>query len=1025
MNLPDTQARQGALEPTSCLVQAPAGSGKTTLLATRFVHLLNLVTRPQEVLAITFTKKAAAEMRQRVLAMLREDSPTSRAVRQRNIELKWGIFQNPNVLKIQTIDSFALELASQSSDESTLAGMGIGEHATRHYDEAAYRVIAQLVRETTTAPLVAEFLAFLDNDARKAQGLLSTMLARRDQWLGLTTQIAANIMIAPEQLKQILERTLATLRHETEHTLSATLNQDDVATLDLFATEPEAIFSGVGRLLTKAQSLRRRFTSKDGVGDATEVRRLNLWLGSLHERGLASLIEKRARIPQRLDSSQTQQLANVSVVLTLAASELQRLFKEHREVDFVELLLSAQRALREPDGSPTDLALLLDYRIKHILIDEYQDTSRSQLDFFNLLCEGWSDESGDTFFAVGDPMQSIYRFRNADVGIFGETVRTGVQLLRPKLHQLTANFRSAPTIVNWCNTLFQTLFAENQRDITYTSAVPIKDGTAGMVRCEAFTSEQAETDFIIAEIKRLRKNTPMADIAILCRARGHIRALLDKLRTNNLDWQASDIDLLSTLPIVQDLHSCLMTLVHPSDKLAYYSLLRSPLFGLTLRELTTLNEHPESCADDIRLTRLRKAQEWAASVLYQRPIREVLEGYWLRIGGGAAYPTGTWPQADAYFDLLEPYGRGLIDLDDLAYHLANLFAPDNNTSNIKIMTIHKSKGLEFEHVFVPSLNHRTRPDDPSLISMEQSKAGLLMGVRGDSIHDWLSFENRAKSKAEEKRLLYVASTRAKDSLYLTWTNTTEKSAQGLASLLEAQGEGAATTNNPLPLEQKPAPDRTAISPPNVTKSFQADLFQTHMYKRLPTDYEWLDADSPAIEYPQTTLRDVVGSRQEVAVGVLVHQALLWWTRQQPRIDRIEHFLPARLEQWVQNLQLSTQDQVHICALARAQLEKFCVSEVGIWALREHDSHVSELALTGLIDGEIRNVIIDRMFVDGGERWILDYKSSQLDQSTTNHTEMIVRYRPQLSLYKTICSALYDEPIRTALILTDSAELVEI
>ena len=190
-------------------------------------------------------------------------------------------------------------------------------------------------------------------------------------------------------------------------------------------------------------------------------------------------------------------------------------------------------------------------------------------------------------------------------------------------------------------------------------------------------------------------------------------------------------------------------------------------------------------------------------------------------------------------------------------------------------------------------------------------------------------------------------------------------------------------------------------------------------------YEWLDAHSPAIENPKTTLRDVVGSRQEVAVGVLVHQALLWWTRQQPRVDRIEHFLPSRLERWAQNLQLSTQEQVHICALARAQLEKFCVSEVGIWALREHDSHVSELALTGLIDGEIRNVIIDRMFVDGGERWILDYKSSQLDQSTTNRTEMIARYRPQLSLYKTICSALYDEPIRTALILTDSAELVEI
>ncbi|NKB97782.1 MAG: AAA family ATPase [Pseudomonadales bacterium] len=1025
MNLPDEQARQNALEPTSCLVQAPAGSGKTTLLATRFVHLLALVKRPQEVLAITFTKKAAAEMRQRVLAMLRDDSPTSQTVRQRSIDLGWDIFQNPNVLKIQTIDSFALELATQSRGETTLAGMGIEEDATRHYDEAAHRVTAQLVRQEETAPLIAEFLASLDNDARSAQRLLATMLARRDQWLELTTQIAANIVVAPEQLKQVLEQTLTTLRDETEQQLSALLDGHDISFLSRFATEQARPFTGVAKLLTKSLSLRRRFTSKDGVGDAADVRSFNLWLGTLHERGLASLIEKRARLPQAIETNQAERLANVSVVLTLAAAELQMLFKEQREVDFVELLLTARRSLRESDGSPTDLALLLDYRIKHLLVDEYQDTSRSQFEFFSLLCEGWSDTAGDTFFAVGDPMQSIYRFRNADVGIFGETASSGLQAIRPTLHQLTANFRSAPALVDWCNTLFQGLFAENHRDIPYTSAIPIKDNPGRGVSCEAFKSELLETDFIVDQIKQLCAEDPTADIAILCRARGQIRPLLEKLRANDLDWQASDIDLLSKQPIVQDLHSGLMTIVNPNDTLAHLSLLRSPVFGFTLKELTALSEDPNCLGGDLRFERLRQARDWAWGVLYQRSIREVIEGYWLRIGGRAAYPSVAWSQAEAFFELLEPYGRGLVNTDDLAYRLANLFAPDNKTSNIKIMTIHKSKGLEFEHVFVPALNHRARPDDPSLISMEQSSAGLLMGVRGDSIHDWLNFENREKSRAEEKRLLYVASTRAKDSLYLTWTNETEKRSQGLAALLEAHAEASVKTSTQALTLQARDPQPPAQTTPGHTESFQADLFQTRMYRRLPSDYVWTSEIQDAPDEPTTVIRDVISGRQEVAMGVVVHQALAWLAQEQPSLDRLAHILPGRLEYWISDTQLSAEEQLHVRALVFAQLEAFCRSEVGIWALSEHKDHVAELALTGVVDGEIKNIVIDRMFVQDGVRWILDYKSSQLEPSATSDVDLIARYRSQLTLYKVICTELYNEPIHTALILTDSAKLLEI
>ena len=111
--------------------------------------------------------------------------------------------------------------------------------------------------------------------------------------------------------------------------------------------------------------------------------------------------------------------------MALAVLELNKLFKSTGVIDFTELLLSAQAALGEVT-EPSDLALALDYRINHLLVDEFQDTSISQFRLFELLLAGWSSEEGNTFFAVGDPMQSIYRFRDAEVSLFVRAWESGI-----------------------------------------------------------------------------------------------------------------------------------------------------------------------------------------------------------------------------------------------------------------------------------------------------------------------------------------------------------------------------------------------------------------------------------------------------------------------------------------------------------------------------------------------------------------------------------------------------------------------
>src|SRR5439155_5619839 len=131
------------------------------------------------------------------------------------------------------------------------------------------------------------------------------------------------------------------------------------------------------------------------------------------------------------------------------------IFAERAEADFTEFAQGAVRALGTPEA-PSDLLLALDYRIRHVLVDEFQDTSISQWELLERLTAGWQQGDGRTLFVVGDPMQSIYRFREAEVGLFLRARREGLGtagLPNVALEPLTleTNFRSQAGIVDWVN----------------------------------------------------------------------------------------------------------------------------------------------------------------------------------------------------------------------------------------------------------------------------------------------------------------------------------------------------------------------------------------------------------------------------------------------------------------------------------------------------------------------------------------------------------------------------------------------
>jgi hypothetical protein len=178
-------------------------------------------------------------------------------------------------------------------------------------------------------------------------------------------------------------------------------------------------------------------------------------------RGVAGLEEALAmlvKLPRpELSEAEWATVECFSRLLRLAAGQLWLAFQEAGEVDFIEIAARAGLALGD-DEAPTDLAQALDYRIRHLLVDEFQDTSPTQVDLIEKLTRGWMPDDGRTLFVVGDPMQSIYRFRKADVGLFLRVRERGIGDIRLGHLRLFRNNRSYPGIVDWVNTAFPSIF---------------------------------------------------------------------------------------------------------------------------------------------------------------------------------------------------------------------------------------------------------------------------------------------------------------------------------------------------------------------------------------------------------------------------------------------------------------------------------------------------------------------------------------------------------------------------------------
>jgi len=1041
---PDDDARGRALDPThSFIVQAPAGSGKTDILIKRFLALLATVEHPEEIVAITFTRKAAGEMRERVLKALAEGKGADR----------WELAANPARLRIQTIDALCAALTRQMPLLSRFgAPPETLEDASDLHREAAQATLELVESDQAVARDVEQLLRHLDNDVARIESLLAGMLARRDHWIrhlrGLDRAALESALAGVRE--EALERALGLVPSALRPQLRALAGYAfaNLGRREFDETDAECWSALAAILLTDRDSWRKRLTKDEGFpagkpGAEWKDRAAELF-AALGEEFRDALADLKRLPPAAYSDAQWETLTAIAGLLPHALAQLKVVFQAHGEVDFTEVAQGALAALGEEDA-PTDLALALDYRIRHLLVDEFQDTSITQYELIARLTAGWEPGDGRTVFAVGDPMQSIYRFREAEVGEFlrtWETRRLGSVAL--ETIRLSANFRSQAGIVAWVNDAFARILPAHEDSasgaVPYTASSAVHAPIPGAaVEVHPFFSgdREGEAEKVVALVAEARRNDPGATIAILVRNRSHLGEIVPRLKAAGSRFRAIEIDALGARPVVNDLLALTRALAHPADRVAWLAVLRAPWCGLTLADLCALCEGRSSetvwelMRDDSRLSadgreRLARTREVMAGALASRlrgSLRDAVEGCWLALGGPACVESETdLEDAEIYLDALgEAEGAGALpDAAAFEERVAELWAlPDVRAAenDVQIMTIHKAKGLEFDHVVVPGLGRAPRADDKRLflwIERPGREAPELLvapieeaGAEDDPIYAWLRKLDAGRAGHEAARLLYVAATRAKKRLHLLADAKLEdgvpkkpNAASLLAKLwpaVEAKFIDAAAAHGEPPAEEQaerklPGQDlvrlasgwRTPAPPPAVAWRAPAEAAGLEE----PIEFSWAGE----------TARHV-GTVVHRWLQRIAEEEMRGWTAE--RVGKLSGRFAKELEE--RGVPAFELDEA--VGRVRAALLNTLQDERGRWLLGPQRESRNEYRLSAAGRDGVSQYVIDRVFIDGqGERWIVDWKTSRhegtdvegfLDRERERYRAQMERYRDAL------------------------------
>jgi ATP-dependent helicase/nuclease subunit A len=1187
--LVDAAAREIALDTgTSFIVQAPAGSGKTELLTRRFLRLLAEVDSPDQILAITFTRSATAEMRRRILGAMEaardgtDDSDKFKESRELalaallNAEKQgWDIFRNPHLLRIETIDSFCLSLAHRTPLLSRLGGtFQPTEIAEPLYDIAAQRTLRMLGGPDAALNVaISTLLRVRDNGLAECAELIASMLARRDQWSSrfvLDTSSDWQDQVRSElekPMKRAITRTLnqlnkmfvasaidgtqfaelasfacANLRLESSEPCRKHLAK--IATLDLyknlpsFAAEDLNAWKAIAaHLLTGGGDWRKSINKQHGFPPKSKTQILQLQEIIQHLQRVPGLQETlyqtRDLPPAAYSDDQWSLLSRLFLTLRAATAQLKVVFAERNAVDFIEIGLAAEQVLKLSDellgDLPSELALSTSEQLRHLLVDEFQDTSRRQHRLLSMLVRAWSADEGRTCFLVGDPMQSIYLFRQAEVELFQHAKKHGLgsgdESLPLESLQLTTNFRSHRGLVDRLNAILEPVFLQDVKpdaaSVVFTPSeayepelvpnsveihanlIPPQDSRE-QSRESRSRAQEVEANQVLEIVRSHRtdiSNNNRYIIAILARARNHLLPIAAALRRNNIVFRAVEMENLGERQEVVDLQALLRALLHPMDRVAWLAVLRAPWCGLTLADLHKLTGEDDRTfrkTPVLELLRTRlsllseEGQQRAGKTLavLEEAIRQrqfqsssqslstLVERTWYSLGGRDCVDKTAYENTQVYFDMLDKISADGISCinGELEQNLTRLFAqPDSESSEfngVQLMTIHKAKGLGFDVVIVPGLHRATRPEQSKLLTWlersvppsETAEANEVSevlvapicekGEESNSLTKWVEHQEKARLDEEQKRLFYVACTRAGKELHLLGTSEIKASTNkttgeityslkrgDTSSLLQTAWPGldadfqqsletwkqknaalAATSGvTTMPLRESYQPetlfDLAAAEERPATLRRLPDNFVPDRFRgnvTIPDTDATRNAEHDLFDRPS-------GSLRVRAFGVAVH-ALLDRASRKIQAGATVAQCQKQLPPWT----AATANLLQQQGLSRAESKRLSLNvisavngaledETGRWILSPHHDAQNEAEWTGWLNGTLRNIRVDRVFRAGEEvsapgdniYWIIDYKTSTHSALGLESffQEQKEEYKPQLEAYAAVLRLL--------------------
>jgi ATP-dependent helicase/nuclease subunit A len=996
-------------------VSAGAGTGKTKVLTERYVHILengNLDEgrEIESLVAITFTKKASTEMKERIEREI--------AARLDQGERWRRLYRDFSKAYIMTIHSFCGKLLRENPVQADIdPGFSVLEEyvADRMLREAAGRVLDRSLREEDNLKLISLL-------GKRDIGPLSDELIdiyKKIRTLGITMDEAMEKTVSHMTGRELDDEVLQEIR-ETALYLGGEMGRGKFASI---LKEPSVQQFLVGQ------------ENRDQLRDILQLLGDNMGSSKKAPEAQERLKEV---LKLALSTFEGEKLDLYILILDLVKAidrEYSARKKDQGVLDYEDLQIKAYNLLMEDE-------ILNKYqdRFRYIMIDEFQDTNQLQKNIFYRLASRDEKLDRGNLFVVGDPKQSIYAFRGADVQVFYDVVQDIESSQKGKVITLTENYRTVATVLELVDRVFTGLLGERYNPLNPNKQVdqPVE---VEVLYKEEFSGNSQETQEFEAEqiARRIRymvdneelhgnRRIQYKDIALLFRAMTRSSVYEEALRRYNIPYTSTGGVSFYQRDEILDLLNAIKVISNPRDMISMVGFLRGGFAGLSDEAIFHLLDRygkGESLQMTHAIEKLLEERDIELDGIDYSIMEETadllkrLSHLKNHIGAGEMLEilmesTGfkesqllmyqgmmRFRNLDAFLELVRDYETAEGgSLEELIDYIENRRTEsegdgisDSGGDSVSLMSIHKSKGLQFPVVIIPEMGRRGAYDR----ALFQFDKDMGLGIKnGDSSYYDLIYKDTKENLQEEiKRLIYVAMTRAEERLILGYQGKKD----GFKALVhEYLEDSTVKTVSDFPVQpQEAVMVKPMVEPEGGTgeKAYPLLEFQQHpvagretysisqylKYSSCPREYfltykmRLTLGEGNALEKPSNNAID--GTTK----GLLVHEFCRYY-REGKSIGTI-------LDQAAAKVGVELSDQVvgelepHINNfVAYASREPKCEIEME----KEFYVMLGNHAITGFID---------RLEHHGDMKRIIDIKTNRLN----NREELIKLYRPQLIFYR--------------------------